>query len=214
MLMEIGTNDIVVDSVIQLPNILALNAGGEPLRWIDYENSAIYKAKGKILWTIEGKYRVLLRGGISSLTGEQSLMNIDTIIALDSGVSPTKYRSDSPSLTNRDLFARDRFLCAYCGGQFTKSKLTRDHILPTSKGGPNSWENVVTSCRACNQKKDNLTPEQAHMHLLYVPYVPSYNEKLILMNRNILCDQMDFLIKGVGRNSRLHETIENGMLLK
>ena len=213
MLTEIRTNDVVVDSINDLPDILALNAGGEPLRWIGYEDSAGYKAKDKILWTIEGKYRVLLRGGMGR-TGEQTLMSIDTIVALDSGVSPTKYRADSPSLTNRDLFRRDRFLCAYCGSQFTKSKLTRDHILPTSKGGPNTWENVVTSCRACNQKKDDLTPEQAHMHLLYVPYVPSYNEKLILMNRSILCDQMDFLIKGVGRNSRLHETIENGMLLK
>ncbi len=213
MLVERDSARLVVDSTDQLPPILALNSGGEPLTWITYQQSAFYKAKDKILWTIQGPHEVILRGGTNAITGLRSEMRIDTIIAVDNGTSPSKYRKRPPALTNRDLFARDRHLCAYCGTQYSASRLTRDHILPRSKGGPDVWENVVAACRGCNQKKDDRTPEQAGMELLFVPYTPSHHEKLILMNRKILADQMDFLIKGVGRNSRLHAHIEDGYLL-
>jgi 5-methylcytosine-specific restriction endonuclease McrA len=156
---------------------------------------------------------VKLRGGTNAITGERSTLTIDTIVALDNKTSPTKFRRDTPALTNRELFARDRHLCAYCAVQFTASRLTRDHIHPRSKGGPDVWENVVTACRACNQTKDARTPSQANMVLNYVPYVPSYNETMILKNRRILEDQMEFLIKGVSKNSRLHQSIIDGKLV-
>ena len=202
----------VVESVDQLPLILALNAGGEALNWINYEQCAFYAAKNKILWSI-GQYEVLLRGGINVKTGERSTLTMETIVALDNSTSPSKYRRSTPALNNRELFARDRYLCAYCGTVFPMSKLTRDHVHPRSKGGPDEWENVVTSCRSCNQRKDDRTPSQANMDLLYVPYAPNYNEALILKNRKILQDQMDFLLKGVSRSSRLHEYIKDGQLV-
>ena len=163
MLIERESNRLVVDSTEQLPPILALNSGGEPLTWITYQQSAFYKSKDKILWTIQGPHEVVLRGGTNAKTGLRSEMRIDTIVAVDNNTSPSKYRKQAPTLTNRDLFARDCNLCAYCGYQFTVSKLTRDHVTPRSKGGPDVRENVVASCRACNQKKDDRTPEQAHM---------------------------------------------------
>jgi hypothetical protein len=197
-----GNQAVTDENANQLPLILALNSGGEPLNWITYQDSAFYAAKGKILWQT-GQYEVLLRGGTNAITGEQSRLVIDTIVALDNNTSPSKYRRDTPALINRELFARDRYLCAYCGTKYFASKLTRDHILPRSKGGPDVWENVVTACRGCNQRKDDRTPEQANMKLLYVPYVPSYNETLILKNRHILEDQMSYLMKGVSKHSRL-----------
>jgi hypothetical protein len=195
--------NVTGESVNQLPLILALNSGGEPLNWITYQDSAFYSAKGKILWQT-GKYEVLLRGGTNAATGKQSTLMVDTIVALDNNTSPSKYRRDTPALINRELFARDRHLCAYCGNKYNLAKLTRDHVLPRSKNGPDVWENVVTACRTCNQRKDDRTPEQAKMALLYIPYVPSYNETLILKNRNILDDQMTYLMKGVSKHSRLH----------
>jgi 5-methylcytosine-specific restriction endonuclease McrA len=213
MLVERYSDRLVVDSRDQVPPILVLNSGGEPLTWITYQQSAFYKAKNKILWTIQGPHEVILRGGTNAITGLRSEMRIDTIIAVDNDTSPSKYRKRAPALTNRDLFARDRHLCAYCGTQYSATRLTRDHIKPRSKGGPDIWENVVAACRGCNQRKDDRNPEQAGMQLLFVPYTPSHHEKLILMNRKILCDQMDFLIKGVGRNSRLHAYVEGGQLL-
>lgn len=80
----------------------------------------------------------------------------------------------------------------YCGQHFSRPHLTRDHVMPVSKGGRDSWENVVTACFQCNSRKANRTPQQAHMPLLAVPYRPSWIEHLILSNRNILSDQMAF----------------------
>jgi|AntRauTorcE11897_2_1112592.scaffolds.fasta_scaffold00078_74 5-methylcytosine-specific restriction endonuclease McrA len=200
---EVGGSAPVIDGVDSLPLILALNSGGEALHWITYQDSAFYSAKGKILWSV-GQYEVLLRGGINVKTGKQSTLILDTIVALDNGTSPTKYRRTAPALNNRELFTRDRNVCAYCATKYANGKLTRDHVHPKSKGGPDVWQNVVTACRSCNQRKDDRTPEQANMQLTYVPYVPSYHEALILKNRRILADQMEWLIKGVPRESRLH----------
>ena len=96
-------------------------------------------------------------------------------------------------LTNRTLFQRDRNLCLYCGREFSVRDLTCDHVLPASRGGRNVWENCVAACRACNQRKNNRTPEEARMKLLAVPYTPNLAEYLILSNRRILVDQMAFL---------------------
>jgi 5-methylcytosine-specific restriction endonuclease McrA len=63
--------------------------------------------------------------------------------------------------------------------------------------------NVVTACRPCNHRKSSRTPEQAHMPLLYTPYVPSLWEDFILRNRRILADQMEFLMAHVPSSSRL-----------
>jgi 5-methylcytosine-specific restriction endonuclease McrA len=81
----------------------------------------------------------------------------------------------------------------YCGGEHREIELTRDHVIPLSKGGKDRWSNVVTACRQCNTRKGNRTPEIANMPLLAVPYVPNWAEFLALSNRRILMDQMEFL---------------------
>jgi hypothetical protein len=69
-----------------------------------------------------------------------------------------------------------------------------------------AWTNVVTCCERCNQRKGDRTPEEAGMQLLYVPYAPSWAEHLILKNRNILADQMEFLLAFIPATSRIkHE---------
>ena len=107
------------------------------------------------------------------------------------------------SRANTKLFARDRNVCAYCGGVFDEADLTREHIIPYGQSGRDHWMNVVTACRPCNHRKGNRTPEQSHMPLLYAPYVPSLWEDFILRNRRILADQMEFLLAHVPRSSRL-----------
>lgn len=191
-----------------LPKILALNKNGEPLEWIDYQECCTHYAKGNILWSL-GEHKVNLRGGTNAKTGLQSVLVMDTIVAINNGVSPSKYRKMSPALTNNSLFERDRNLCAYCGGKFNKKDLTRDHIIPSSKGGKDTWENCVTACFHCNQWKADRTPEQAEMLLLYVAYQPSFHEALILKNRNILKDQMEFLLAGVSKHSRIRTEFLN-----
>lgn len=94
--------------------------------------------------------------------------------------------------------------CAYCGDHLCEEDLTREHIIALAQRGLDSWMNVVTACRGCNHRKSNRTPEQAHMPLLYTPYVPSLWEDFILRNRRILVDQMDFLMSHILKTSRLH----------
>lgn len=66
--------------------------------------------------------------------------------------------------------------------------------MPASRGGASAWENCVTACEHCNHRKADRTPEEANMKLLAVPYTPNLAEYLILSNRRILADQMEFLL--------------------
>ena len=72
-------------------------------------------------------------------------------------------------ITRRAVFARDDWTCQYCGA---RSNLTVDHVIPRSKGGPSSWENIVASCAPCNRRKGDRTPAQANMHPYHAPRQP------------------------------------------
>ncbi len=72
----------------------------------------------------------------------------------------------------RNLFARDGNHCQYCGKTFPTSELSLDHVVPRSRGGDTTWENVVCSCVACNVRKGGRTPQEAHMKLIRPPVKP------------------------------------------
>jgi 5-methylcytosine-specific restriction endonuclease McrA len=72
----------------------------------------------------------------------------------------------------RNLFARDGNHCQYCGKSFPTSELSLDHIVPRSRGGPTTWENVVCACVSCNVRKGGRTPQEAHMKLIRPPVKP------------------------------------------
>ena len=188
----------------ELPLVLQLDQAGNPQCWINYEKAAYYYTKDQVAWTPQAT-DFTLHGGMNRM-GTQSTLTMETIIAVKGKVTGRQIDiMNKVPLTNRTLFRRDRHLCAYCGQEYSPSDLSRDHIVPTSKEGKNIWMNVVTACYYCNKLKDNRTPEEAHMPLLYVPYVPQRAEYLILQNRRILYDQMEFLLARVGKDSRLLE---------
>jgi 5-methylcytosine-specific restriction endonuclease McrA len=155
-----------------------------------------------VAWTLGDALRVL-RGGIQRATGLPSRIEVHPILAVKGAVPSRAWRVD-PALSNPKLFARDRHLCAYCGRHFRFDELTREHIVPVSRGGRDTWMNCITACRSCNGHKANRLPEEARMSLHYLPYVPSLHEDMILRGRRILSDQMDFLLASVPRHSRLH----------
>ena len=190
-------------TVRDLPTVLQLDVAGNPQKWITYEDSAYHYAKGNVAWSM-GALDFDIRGGTCALTGQQSILSINTIIAIK-GMPPQKAQKhyNRVPLTNRTLFRRDQQVCGYCGTHFNTKDLTRDHIQPVSKGGPNTWMNVVTACAPCNKLKSDHLLENITMKLIYVPYVPNRAEWLILQNRKILGDQMDFLMKSVPKESRL-----------
>jgi hypothetical protein len=182
--------------------ILVLDVAGTPVRWVDHESAATYYASGKVRWEL-GADRIVLHGGISRLHGARSTLEIAAIIAIDGPRWRLRGTEDRMPLNRAMVFARDRHVCAYCGGRFGHGALEMEHVTPSSRGGFTAWQNVVSACRACNQRKGNRTPEAAGMPLLYVPYAPNRHEAFILANRRILTDQMNFLLAGVPRHSRL-----------
>jgi 5-methylcytosine-specific restriction endonuclease McrA len=78
----------------------------------------------------------------------------------------------------RTLFARDDHRCQYCGQSRPMNQLSIDHVLPRSRGGKTTWENVVCSCLTCNTKKGSRTPQEARMNLLRPPHKPRHNPLL------------------------------------
>ncbi|MEY3287402.1 MAG: hypothetical protein RL500_2132 [Pseudomonadota bacterium] len=165
--------------------------------------AAVLYATDAVAWTLGDPFRVLL-GGMQRASGLQSRIELHPIVAVR-GAIPSRAWRQIPTLSNPKLFARDRQLCAYCGGHFRSDDLTREHIVPTSRGGQDTWMNCITACRTCNGRKGSRLSEEAGMHPLFVPYVPSLHEDMILRGRRILADQMEFLLAGVPRGSRLRD---------
>ncbi|RLJ67522.1 HNH endonuclease [Sulfurisoma sediminicola] len=184
------------------PLILTLDQQGLPHRWITWQHACFYYAKDLVAW-VAGEHCFTFLGGTSRLTGERSCIEANSIIAIKGRALSGRSLHQVPPLDNRELFHRDRHVCAYCGEQLPGNRLTRDHVVPLSQHGRDAWMNVVTACRGCNQAKSGRTPEQAGMELLYAPYVPNKAEYLILCNRQILADQMDFLARHVPSASRV-----------
>ena len=77
--------------------------------------------------------------------------------------------------TRRNIFYRDRNRCQYCGDRFKRSGLNLDHVVPLSRGGRSSWENVVCCCIKCNMRKGSRLPREAHMHLIRKPKKPRWH---------------------------------------
>ncbi len=174
-----------------IPLILRLDVTGQPVKWIPWQEAVCIYARDRVAWTA-GDHQFPLHGGYSRLLGEQSVIEINSIIAVK-GEARLHRMAGSPPLTNRELFRRDINTCLYCGREYHDHDLTRDHVIPISRGGRDNWRNVVTACRRCNTRKASHTPEEARMPLLAIPYVPNLAEYLVLRNRRILADQMDFL---------------------
>jgi hypothetical protein len=185
----------------RVPRILRLNVAGQPVDWVNWQDAVCLYAREIVVWTI-GDPVLRIRGGHSRFDSTLSAVDIHGIIACDGRVVPKD--NTIPPLTNQALFGRDRGTCLYCGKELPDGHLTRDHVSPVSRGGKDTWDNVVAACKRCNHFKGNRLLEECGMELLALPYVPNFAEYLALINSGrILGDQMDFLRKSFKSNSRL-----------
>ena len=183
-----------------IPRMLSLDAHGRILDWMHWQDAVCLYVRGAVAWTM-GEPCLTVHGGTCRATGLQSTIVLHPIVAARSHAHP-RALDPSPALTNTALFARDASMCMYCGKEYGRHSLTRDHVMPLSKGGRDSWENVVSACFHCNSRKGGRTPQQAGMPLLAVPFRPSWVEHLILSNRHILADQMAFLKHHLPKRAR------------
>ncbi len=190
-----------LDSYDRVPRILRLDAGGRPVDWLTWQDAACLCARQAVAWTL-GEPILRIRGGYCRRDGSRSQFDLNSIIASPSRHAPPL--AGVPPLTNAALFVRDRNTCLYCGRWFRDADLTRDHVLPSSRGGRDTWDNCVAACRRCNHAKGDRLASEWGRQLLALPYTPNLAEYLALTNSGrILGDQMDFLRRSFSANSRL-----------
>ena len=171
--------------------ILRLNLAGQPIEWLHWKEAVCLYARDIVVWTLGGVVKQVC-GGRSRITGTQSLIELPAILACN-GERMAKIRINPP-LTNIALFSRDNYQCMYCGYYFSTLNLSRDHVIPTSRGGTDRWENVVAACKRCNQRKGNHVLDEINMELIALPYKPNPSEYLALINSDrIRGDQMEYL---------------------
>jgi len=173
------------------PLVLKISPSGLPQCWLDVYAAVAELVCDRTLYSF-GDTCMTLHGGINR-QGKQSIIEVPQILVARQNPRAIRH---TPPLLNKTLFSRDSYRCMYCGDSFHHSALSRDHIVPISRGGKDIWTNVVSACKRCNSHKGNRLLVECGMELLAVPYTPNRHEYLYLANRRILADQMDYLQKG------------------
>jgi 5-methylcytosine-specific restriction endonuclease McrA len=149
--------------------VLVLNASYEPLNFVSVKRAVVLllKEKAEVVEAAKAKIRA-----------ERLALDLPLVIRLVAYV-PLPRRLPLP-LSRRTVLARDLYTCQYCAAQPGRADLTVDHVLPRSRGGLTTWENVVAACGSCNRRKGNRTPEEADMHLLSIPSRPRFVAVVLL----------------------------------
>ncbi|MBT8398515.1 MAG: HNH endonuclease [Gemmatimonadetes bacterium] len=147
---------------------LALNASYEPL--------TVVPVRRAVRLVLDRKAELLEADDARAFRSERTEVPFPLVIRLVRFVQvPRRFRRQ---VTNTFLFARDNYSCQYCGRHRSELRgrqfLTRDHILPLSRGGGNTWRNVVASCSPCNNRKGNRLPEEVGLKLLSKPKEPNH----------------------------------------
>jgi 5-methylcytosine-specific restriction endonuclease McrA len=138
---------------------LVLNATYEPINVCTVARAIVLILKEKA---------VLQEAGEQVLRAASAVMAQPLVIRLRHYVKLPRDRHRY-KITRRAVFARDGWTCQYCGSH---SQLTVDHVIPRSKGGDSSWENIVAACAPCNRRKGDSLPRQAGMVLARAPRMP------------------------------------------
>lgn len=136
---------------------LLLNASFEPL--------SVVPIRRAVVLVIKRKAEIIERAA-AEFHSERRVVPVPTVIRLNQFVR-VPFRHAVP-LSRRAVFARDHHRCQYCG----RPAENLDHVVPRSRGGEHSWDNVVASCRPCNARKEDHLPVECSMHLRRAPVAP------------------------------------------
>lgn len=185
-------------------SILQLDRAGNPSTWMSHQKAISLVVNERVIANL-GETEMTFRGGTNRLTGRRSEVTVGSILLTRERVKNRRLSHEfQPPLTNKGLFQRDQNMCLYCGETHSQRHLTRDHVVPRSRGGRETWSNSATCCVHCNNRKGNRTPEEWGHLLLAVPFTPNWAEYLYLKNsQRIIADQLDFLKARFPKDSRL-----------
>lgn len=170
--------------------VLVLNAGYEPLSLVSVRRAVVLLLREKA---------ELLEATQQMLISANRAVPVPLVIRL---VHYVKLPHRRVPATRAAVMLRDAFVCQYCGETPGRNHLTVDHVIPRSRGGKHGWENLVTACKRCNQKKGSHTPEEATMSLVRKPFEPSY-VALVLLSNPVAAERWEQLM-GVAKEQRFH----------
>jgi 5-methylcytosine-specific restriction endonuclease McrA len=140
--------------------VLVLNATFEPINVCTVRRAVVLLLKEKAEMIERGEWHL---HSANATMARPMVIRLVTYVRIPRDTHRRK-------ITRRAVFARDDWTCQYCG---SRSNLTVDHVVPRSKGGPSSWDNIVASCAPCNRRKGSASPTQAGMNLSRPPRAPS-----------------------------------------
>ncbi len=147
---------------------LILNADYRPLSYFPLS-----------LWPWQEAVKAIFRGSVNvvseyerTVSSPSHEMRLPSVLALKEYIPITR----SPAFTRFNVFLRDKWTCQYCISVYKTHELTFDHVIPRSRGGRTSWDNIVAACQCCNTKKANMMPHEAKMYPFREPRVPSIYE--------------------------------------
>ncbi len=157
---------------------LILNASAEPLTFVPVRRA--------IVLILKERAEILESHVERRIHSERREYPYPLVIRLVKYVEiPKRFRS---VVSNPVLFARDSYTCQYCGRHKLdfkrRERLTREHVKPISRGGKDTWDNVVTACSTCNHKKGNRLPFEVHMYPKCTPFEPRY-VALVLLGHSV-----------------------------
>ncbi len=142
--------------------VLLLSASYEPIQVISWQNAVCMFFLGKV--EIIEEY-------------DHDIRSVSIAIKAPAVVRLVKFFKSgrrAPPLSRANILARDNFQCQYCARELSAKESTLDHVIPRSRGGKTTWENIVCACATCNRRKGGQTPKEAHMKLLKAPIKPGW----------------------------------------
>lgn len=147
---------------------LVLNADYRPLSYFPLS-----------LWSWQEAVKAIFRESVTVVSEYDRIvrspgieMKLPSVIALNDYVVTAR----RPAFTRFNVFLRDNWNCQYCGSKYKTNDLTFDHVIPKSRGGRSTWDNIVTSCQVCNTKKGAKMPHECDMYPLQEPRQPTIFE--------------------------------------
>ena len=150
--------------------VLVLNASYEPLSLVSVRRAVVLLLREKA---------EMIEATQQMLRSSSRAIPVPLVIRLVKYVRLPHRRVPA---TRSAIMLRDAYTCQYCGTLPGRLQLTVDHVIPRSRGGAHSWQNLATACKRCNQKKGSNTPEEAQMKLLNKPFEPTYVALVLLSN--------------------------------
>jgi 5-methylcytosine-specific restriction endonuclease McrA len=141
---------------------LLLSQGYEPIKVISWQRAITLISLGKV---------EVIEEYDSEIRAVSLVIKVPAVVRL---LRSFRRHSKPVKFSRANIYARDQHRCQYCGTRCSISELTYDHVIPRSKGGRTTWENIATCCYTCNAKKANRTPAEAHMRLRTQPARPEW----------------------------------------